>query len=141
MLLYKSVSCSTLFRFNVLLIVESLRLRLTFWAGESVRKREVFEVEVELLGVFGAGARTAGVGGRGLCILVALVTLEVVVVGVGTKADLVVLPVLTVGVCLVALAVGAGVGVPGSGVVGDVKRVLSLEDLVIMRDTKVLDWS
>jgi len=107
-----------------------------------VRKSEVFEVEVEFLGMFGTGARVAGMGGRGLCILVALATLVVVVVVVvGTETDLIALPVLAAGVCLVVLAVGVGVGVPGSEVVGDVMRVLSLEDLVIMRDTKVLDWS
>lgn len=118
-----------------------MRLRLTFWAGERVLKREVFEVEVEFLGVFGTGARTAGMGGRGLCTLVALETLAVVVVVVvGTEADLVTLPVLTVGVCLVILD-AVGFGMAGSVVVGDVMRVLSLEDLVIMRDTKVLDWS
>lgn len=126
---------------------ESLRLRVTFWAGERVRKREVGAFEelvvlgVRALGVFGMGARMAGMGGRGLLILVVVVVgvaarvdlvTRLVLVAVETEADLVTLPVL---------AMGMGVGVSGSGVVGDAVRPASFADLVIMRDTKVSSCS
>lgn len=127
-------------------------MRVVLWAGERVRKREVGGLdelvlgvdEPRVLGVFGMEGRTAGMGGRGLLIVVDEGVDLVTLVNEEEGVDLVTLPVLVVGMeaDLVTLPVLAtGVGVSGSGVVGDVVRRLSLADLVIMRDTKVSSWS
>lgn len=123
-------------------MVESLRLRVVFWAGERVRNREVEDLDVlaclrvRALGVLGMGARTAGRGGRGL--LVVLDEVE------GEGADLVTRPAAAAAavdlVTLVTL-VAVWLGTSGSGMAGDVVRPLSRADLVTMRETKVSSCS